>query len=355
MNPSALNTRTILVGIGALVGALLVAIAGAAYSGADDYAARVHGHEISEEFFIEELEVLSTNEAVATVDPSFGDPGRGAVTAGAASNWLSNLIFHQVIIEIAEREDVTAGVTQRREQEQAFIEQFGGEKNWQTLPAWFRRRLVERNALQQAVFDHLGGAPTEAELRELYEARGTDLLQACTSIITLATAEEAAAVKAELDAGADFATVAAAKSIDPVAQQGGDVGCNPRGGLGVEPLDSEIFTVPLDVASGPIETQFGFHVIKVAKREVASFEEVRPELEQEAESGSQQRIQEEFLARLERAEITVNPKYCTFEIGIDGPACVPLVAPAPPDGLPAGGDETAPVEELPPGLIPTGP
>ncbi|MDL2338652.1 MAG: peptidyl-prolyl cis-trans isomerase [Pseudomonadota bacterium] len=86
----------------------------------------------------------------------------------------------------------------------------------------------------------------------------------------------------ELKTGADFDALAKANSEDTgSAPKGGDLGFFPRGRM-VAPFDEAAWQLakPGDL-SGIVETQFGFHIIRLdAKREatVKPFEEVRDQL-----------------------------------------------------------------------------
>ncbi len=86
------------------------------------------------------------------------------------------------------------------------------------------------------------------------------------SHILVATEEEAKAVEAELAAGAVFADVAKAKSIDPGKDNGGDLGFFSKQQM-VAPFAEAAFalTEPGQL-SVPVQTQFGWHVIQFAER-----------------------------------------------------------------------------------------
>ena len=81
-------------------------------------------------------------------------------------------------------------------------------------------------------------------------------------------ADEAAAneVLAALQTGQDFATLAAARSIDTVSGgDGGNLGWAPRGEF-VAPFEEAVFTAPLNTPT-MVQSEFGFHVIEVLERE----------------------------------------------------------------------------------------
>lgn len=70
----------------------------------------------------------------------------------------------------------------------------------------------------------------------------------------------------QLQAGGDFATLAKANSKDPGSgQNGGDLGEAPTANY-VPEFRKAVETAPLNQLVGPVKTQFGYHIIKVATR-----------------------------------------------------------------------------------------
>ncbi len=94
------------------------------------------------------------------------------------------------------------------------------------------------------------------------------------------TAEELAAqAKAN---PAKFAELAKQRSQDPgSAAQGGDLGSNPRGTM-VKAFDDAVFAMKPGEITGPVASEFGWHVIRlidVTPEKARSFEEVKPQIE----------------------------------------------------------------------------
>ncbi|MDW8311357.1 MAG: SurA N-terminal domain-containing protein [Burkholderiales bacterium] len=96
-------------------------------------------------------------------------------------------------------------------------------------------------------------------------------------------AETLARELAKADA-ASFAAAARQKSKDPgSAAQGGDLGFFPRGQM-VKPFEEAVFSMKPGEVQGPVETEFGYHVIRLTEikpEQIKPFEAVRAQLEGE--------------------------------------------------------------------------
>lgn len=69
------------------------------------------------------------------------------------------------------------------------------------------------------------------------------------------------AIKAQLDDGGDFATLAKQNSDCPSARNGGDLGSFGRGQM-VPPFELAAFGLNVGEVSGVVETDFGYHIIQ---------------------------------------------------------------------------------------------
>ncbi len=79
--------------------------------------------------------------------------------------------------------------------------------------------------------------------------------------ILVKTREDALDIIERLKSGADFASLAKNFSIGPSSKQGGDLGYFERGTM-VKPFADAAFALKPGEYSGPVQTRFGWHVIK---------------------------------------------------------------------------------------------
>lgn len=77
---------------------------------------------------------------------------------------------------------------------------------------------------------------------------------------------QCADLKAQIEAGADFADLARQHSSCPSGGQGGDLGSFGPGQM-VPEFDKVVFSAPVGEVQGPVKTQFGYHLLEVTSRE----------------------------------------------------------------------------------------
>jgi peptidyl-prolyl cis-trans isomerase C len=99
--------------------------------------------------------------------------------------------------------------------------------------------------------------------------------------ILVKTKDEADAILKQVQGGADFAQIAKEKSTDGTAAEGGDLGYFTRDQMLAPFVEAAFALKPGDLAAAPVETEFGWHVIKVEDKRLAvppSFEDIKDEL-----------------------------------------------------------------------------
>ncbi|HEX7880944.1 MAG TPA: peptidyl-prolyl cis-trans isomerase [Candidatus Eisenbacteria bacterium] len=122
--------------------------------------------------------------------------------------------------------------------------------------------------------------------------------------ILVPTRDQALDIKKQLDGGAAWEAMAAEHSKDPDnAQRGGDLGWVAAGVM-VQPFEEALFSLQAGQISDPIQTRFGYHIIKVD--EVRNVE--RPEFESVRERVYSLLLQQRSLARQEEFQKMLNEK-----------------------------------------------
>jgi peptidyl-prolyl cis-trans isomerase C len=127
-------------------------------------------------------------------------------------------------------------------------------------------------------------AVSEAAVLEAYEEAFAEFKsekEFRASHILVDSEDKAKALLAEIEAGADFASVAAANSTDGSAQAGGDLGWFGLGMM-VEPFEAAVVAARVGKVTGPVQTEFGFHLILVTETrnsEKPQLETVRAQIE----------------------------------------------------------------------------
>lgn len=153
----------------------------------------------------------------------------------------------------------------------------------------FARRLayLEDRALRRAFFaEAIEGAVTQEAVEAAYEDASADF-DAQTEVrarhILVDTEEEANSIAEEIAEGMAFEQAAMAYSSDGSAGNGGDLGYFSEGMM-VQPFEDAAFSLEVGAVSEPVESQFGWHLIKVEdRRETAMppFEEAQGQLAQQ--------------------------------------------------------------------------
>ncbi len=141
------------------------------------------------------------------------------------------------------------------------------------------RALLANEEVQRVV----SAAVTAEALQEAYDqAYGSVEPQTeyNASHILVTSEEEARAIAEDLDGGADFAALAMERSTGPSGPAGGELGWFARGAM-VPPFDAAVAALEVGAISDPVQTQFGWHVIKLNEtriKDVPTIAEVQGDL-----------------------------------------------------------------------------
>jgi peptidyl-prolyl cis-trans isomerase C len=83
--------------------------------------------------------------------------------------------------------------------------------------------------------------------------------------ILVPTEEACDDLRTKIEGGADFADLARAHSKCPSGKSGGDLGEFGKGQM-VPEFDEVVFSADVGRVHGPVQTQFGYHLIEITQR-----------------------------------------------------------------------------------------
>jgi len=190
----------------------------------------------------------------------------------------------------------------------------------------FKQRLLETFGPQEVLRVEVGNrvAVSDAEVEQFYQDNKDEFKMddqvTVREIVVLAATESdrpAALAKAEmlvakLNDGEEFAEVAKEASDAGTKEDGGLLGKVGRGDLST-PLEMAAFEMAEGQISAPIETPYGYHILKVDSRTIGesrSLEDVRENVRLVLEDQKHQEQLNRFLTKMRgEAEWCIRPKY----------------------------------------------
>ncbi len=195
------------------------------------------------------------------------------------------------------------------------------------LPADIRAAQVRNQAVDEKLLAR-GSDLSDAAVLRYYGANQAQFTVDCVSVIATDSKAHADQLVAQLEAGASFASVAKASSLDSAnAANGGSLGCRYTQAGVEQALQVQAITVGQPIAPIQDPSSGQWVIYEVTSRSVeplsAAASVIRRELLQS--SSNVQRVSREIVAFAHRSDVSVDPRYGTWErLNI-----VPPVAPPP--------------------------
>ncbi|CAH0263366.1 peptidylprolyl isomerase [Roseomonas sp. CECT 9278] len=234
---------------------------------------------------------------------------------GAPPQMLYPLLLDQMI---AGRSVTAAARRARLDQDAEVRARIRRAEEQELQQAWLSREIASRvnDAAIRARYDReVAGRPAEEEVRARH--------------ILVPTESEARAALAEVRGGADFMAVAQRRSTGPGAREGGDLGFFRRADMVPEFAEAAFRLQPGQVSENPVQSPFGWHVIKVEERRTAA----APPFEEVAQAIRQQLMEAEVTAAVERARGEARVE--RFNLDGSAPRAIDAAEPPAPAGPPA--------------------
>jgi peptidyl-prolyl cis-trans isomerase C len=186
----------------------------------------------------------------------------------------------------------------------ALIAKAAEEQKLAEAPGFARQLAYARQkVLMQALLEKESKSATSEEaMKKVYDesvAQNKPVEEVHARHILVETEDKAKEILAKLKAGGDFAELAKEESKDPGSADGGSLGYFTQEQMVPEFADVA-FKLEKGALSEPVQTQFGWHIIKVEDRRnkpVPSFEQVKDQIQ----SFVVRRAQAELVGKLREA------------------------------------------------------
>ncbi len=194
---------------------------------------------------------------------------------------LNHIILQEIQAQLARKKGLTADIKRRDYKIRELINKFVRiDKGW--LEHYIENEMLAQLIIQKKIIDHI--KVPEQDLRRYYKEH-PDLFQKpatiCARHIIVKSKEDAQRILALAKKDPEnFAELAKQFSTGPSASQGGDLGCFNRDRM-VKEFSAAAFALDAGEISDVVQTQFGYHIIKVTSKtpaEAVPFAEVRDDL-----------------------------------------------------------------------------
>lgn len=223
---------------------------------------------------------FNKGEAVATVNGTAIEKDalyeQMVKTSGAEA--LEGMISDEIIRQEAEKADITVTQDEIDAEMAVYEENYGGAEGLASAieTSGMTMEDLESEMETYLKIEKLIGPDieiTDDAIQTYFEENKAALGQSAeveASHILTETKEQAEEVAKKLADGGDFAKLAAEYSIDTAtAENGGELGSFGEGEMAAE-FEKAAFAMKPDEISEPVETEFGFHVIKVTGKTEAA-------------------------------------------------------------------------------------
>jgi parvulin-like peptidyl-prolyl isomerase len=185
---------------------------------------------------------------------------------------LQKLIDDELIRQYAEREGIEVTDAQVNEEINSMIEEYGEDYFY----SWLQTNYYTQDEFREEIRIEL---ISRQLLPSILDAVPQTAEHVHARHILVTSQDEAEQVLQQLQAGADFAELAAQHSTDVTTRdRGGDLGWFPRGGLLVPEVEEAAFSLQPGETSGVVASAWGYHIVQTLEYDESR--EIDPEIYQ---------------------------------------------------------------------------
>lgn len=330
---------------------MVVALTSAACTPVSPYAAVVNGQVISQQDLMVELTAIAHNPAFVKQLQSGSQPLtiQGQVPKSFATSFVDLVLSRQISFALVHQElvrrHVLVGPSDLALARNDAVSSVGGPTIFDAFPRTYQEALVRDSAELTALQSSLAGISVgPAALHRFYDTHRSIFTESCISVIVVATAAQAAGLRARIAKGASFTHLAETVSADPVTRaRGGQLGCGLPAAFANQ-LGPQFAGISSGLAVGqvspPVQTQVGFVLAKVTAKRLLPFSQATPAIRGTLLGGANDLLVS-FIGHLVRqAKVSVDPRYGRFSmtgtmVGLVPPAAPPARDLVLPDGYPS--------------------
>ncbi len=221
-------------------------------------AAQVNGQPVSMAAYERQVARYSTSMAAAGQDL---DTPEGQQILAEGRQWVLNLMIEQLLIE---QQAAQAGLVIAESDLDATVAQLRADIGDAAFEQW----LADEDMSLEEMRERLRGDMIATQMaNQIAEGISAQADHVHARHIVVATEEEARQILGQLQAGADFATLARTYSQDSSTRDlGGDLGFFPEGVLTSKEVEAVAFSLQPGQTSEVIPSDLGYHIVQVVER-----------------------------------------------------------------------------------------
>ncbi|MFN2489724.1 MAG: peptidylprolyl isomerase [Actinomycetota bacterium] len=288
-------------------------------------AATVDGRKIS---IADVSEALDRFEKTAQFDQLAQQSDNQSARRQFEQAYLGQQIRRAVLRPAAEELGIEVGDDEIEGQLEQIRSQFPSEEEFdkalegQGFTASELDELIRDQVLEEKIRSEVtkGTGPSEEKIRDYYESNEENYSQTRVQHILVEKTDLARSISEQLQRAPEgkvdeiFARLAKKHSTDPSGKDGGQLGWVAPGSL-VPEFEQAMDDLGIGDVSEPVQTEFGFHVIRVTGRRTQPFGDVSDEIEAQLGGGAAEDAFREWLTAAYRdADVEVNPRYGELDV-----------------------------------------